>query len=358
MTDSKTTRHYFFWLATFVLFLLFVFLIRGVLLPFVLGAAIAYFLDPAADRLETWRLSRSVATALIMLLFFTALALVAVLVIPTLANQFSGLIADLPAYLARVEKRYEAQIFHYIGTLPDDYVTGLKDAATNVSGAMIGMVGGLAAGIFNSGMAIVNVLSLILLTPVVAFYLLRDWDRIVEKFHSLLPRPHAGTIREQLTIIDRTLAGFIRGQINVCLMLGVFYAIGLSLVGLKFGILIGLATGLLTIIPYAGMAFGAAIGLGVAFFQFDDMTQVGMVLAVFIIGQVIESNFVTPKLVGDKVGLHPVWLIFGMLAGAALFGFVGVLIAVPATAVIGVLIRFALTRYLASGYYTGLHAKK
>lgn len=358
MTETNGYKRYFFWLALFLLFFIFIYLIRGVLLPFVLGAAIAYFLDPAADRLEKWKLSRSLATAVIMLLFFAVLTLFVLLVIPTLSEQFSGLLADMPAYLTQFEARYEAKVTHYLGALPGNYMGGLKDAASNISGAVLGMAGGVAAGIFHSGMAIVNFLSLILLTPVVAFYLLRDWDRIVAKLHSFLPRQHEKTIREQLALIDQTLSGFIRGQMNVCAMLGAFYALGLSMIGLKFGILIGLLTGFLTIIPYAGLAFGMVLGLGVALFQFDDMSQVGAVLAVFVVGQIIEGNFITPKLVGEKVGLHPVWIIFGMLVGAALFGFVGVLIAVPSAAVLGVLIRFSLGQYLQSSYYHGKRAKK
>jgi predicted PurR-regulated permease PerM len=183
--------------------------------------------------------------------------------------------------------------------------------------------------------------------------MLRDWDDIVARFDRLLPRPYEHVIREQLSIIDDTLAGFIRGQLNVCLLMSIVYGLGLTLVGLKFGIIIGLAAGLLVIVPYVGFLICFLIGMGVAFFQFDSMQDVGMVLAVFVAGQIIESNFVTPKLVGEKVGLHPVWIIFGMLAGASLFGFVGVLLAVPLTAVAGVLIRFATARYLESSYYNG-----
>ncbi|MGE0755235.1 MAG: AI-2E family transporter, partial [Alphaproteobacteria bacterium] len=195
--------------------------------------------------------------------------------------------------------------------------------------------------------------SLFLITPIVAFYLLRDWDRLVDHIDNLLPRKHAATIREQMRIIDRTLAGFLRGQFNVCLILGTYYAIGLTLVGLKFGLLIGLATGFLTIFPYVGLMLGMGIGLSVALFQFGDFMPVAMTLAVFVTGQIIEGYFITPKLVGDKVGLHPVWIIFGMLAGAALFGFVGILLAIPVTAVMGVLIRFAISRYKLSNYYQG-----
>lgn len=354
--DNKTTGNnkiWLFWLTVGVLFFVFIYLIRGILLPFILGTLIAYFLDPAADKLETYRISRSHATAIITLSFFTILVFLSLLIIPTITSQLSGLITDLPTYFAGLEIRYEERISGWLGALPESYVESFKAAANNFSGVMLKLVGDMAGGLFQSGMVIINVLSLILITPVIAFYLLRDWDIITAKFYTFLPRKHEHTIREQLALIDATLAGFIRGQMNVCLLLSGFYAICLSLAGLKFGILIGLATGILVIIPYVGFLFGMCIGLTVAIFQFGTWNGVLPVLIVFITGAILEGNFITPKLVGEKVGLHPTWIIFGLLAGAALFGFVGVLIAVPVTAVVGVLIRFSLARYLRSSYYHG-----
>lgn len=348
-----TGKTVLFWLGIGILFFVFVYLIRGILLPFVLGALIAYFLDPAADKLEKIGVRRSFATATITLTFFTILVIISLAIVPTIASQLSGLLVDLPNYFNEVEIKYEKQISGWLGSLPHNYVDSIKTSAAGFSSVMIKFVGDMAAGIFQSGMAIINLLSLILITPVVAFYLLRDWDIITDRFHALLPRKHEKVIREQLAIIDTTLAGFIRGQINVCIFLAVFYAVGLSIVGLKFGILIGIATGVLVILPYVGLIFSMLVGLTVAFFQYGSWDGVLPVLMVFVIGQVLEGNFVTPKLVGEKVGLHPAWIIFGLLAGGSLFGFVGVLIAVPVTAVIGVLIRFAISGYLHSSYYHG-----
>jgi predicted PurR-regulated permease PerM len=342
-----------FWLSIGVLFFIFLFLIRSILLPFVLGIFTAYFLDPAADRLEKAGLSRGASTLVITACFFLGILLISVLIAPVLASQLSGLIAAMPEYASEFEKRLEPQMTSWLGNLPMVDMNSLKDTVSNFSGVMVKFVGGFIAGVFMSGMAFVNLLSLVLITPVVAFYLLRDWDNMTLRIDNLLPRAHAHTIRTQMLIIDRTLAGFVRGQLNVCLLLAAYYAIGLSLVGLKFGIVIGIVTGFLVIFPYVGLGLGTLVGLGVAFFQFQGYSQVAVVLAVFVSGQVIEANFVTPKLVGEKVGLHPVWIIFGMLSGAALFGFVGILLAVPITAVVGVLIRFALQTYLSSDYYQG-----
>jgi predicted PurR-regulated permease PerM len=211
----------------------------------------------------------------------------------------------------------------------------------------------LLGQVISGGVAIANLISLLVITPVVAFYLLRDWDRIVARVDTWLPRGHAGAIREQAREIDRTLAGFLRGQGTVCLILGVFYAIGLTLAGLDFGLVVGLVAGLLSFIPYVGAIVGLVLSVGLALVQFDDWLRIAVVAGIFFVGQAVEGNFLTPKLVGESVGLHPVWIIFGLLAGGALFGFVGVLLAVPAAAVIGVGVRFALGRYMQSPYYHG-----
>lgn len=346
-------KKWIFWLGIGLLLLVFIYLIRGVLLPFVVGMLTAYFLDPAADKLETKGLSRTVSTLIITGCFFLVLALLCVIVPPIIFDQISGLLAALPEYIAQFNAAYGHRLTEWIGLFPAAEVEGIKQAAADTAGGMISFAGNFIGGLFSSGIVLINVLALLLITPVVTFYLLRDWDQVVARIDALLPRPHADIIREQLARIDDALAGFLHGQFNVCLLLAAFYAIGLSLAGLKFGLVVGLLTGLLVIIPYVGAIFGFALGMGIAFFQFEDYASITLVLVVFLLGQALESYFLTPKLVGEKVGLHPVWIIFGMLAGGALFGFVGVFLAVPATAVIGVLIRFATERYLQSSYYRG-----
>jgi predicted PurR-regulated permease PerM len=343
-----------FWLSIIAASITFIVLIRSVLLPFVLGMLTAYFLDPAADRLQRLKLSRAAATTLITALFFVVITVLSLLLIPMVAGQISELLLALPGYVAAFETNFAPRLSSFVGALPAEQIEGIKQAVSNFSGVMVKWMADLAAGLFQSGMTFINLLSLILLTPLVTFYLLRDWDRIVAHIDHLLPRLHADTIRGQLAIIDATLAGFVRGQVNVCLILAVFYAFFLPLVaGLQFGVAIGLATGLLSFLPYVGFALGCVTGLAVAFFQFGLDSGFAVVAVIFLAGQLLESYFLTPKLVGDKVGLHPVWIIFGMLAGAALLGFVGVLLAIPITAIIGVLIRFFTAQYLASEYYRG-----
>jgi predicted PurR-regulated permease PerM len=337
------------WVLGFCALLAFIYLIKSILLPFVVAMITAYFLDPAADKLEKWGMSRFLATGVITLSFFAVLLTAFFLLAPVLYDQCISLIQKVPHYVEIFQTSVLPSVTHVLHDLDPEALEKAKAAVGDASGQVLGFVGEMIANVWQSGMAFVNLVSLIFVTPIVTFYVLRDWDVMVNKVDSWLPVKHADTIRVQIAEINRTLSGYIRGQTNVCLFLGIFYATGLMLAGLDFGLFIGLGTGLLAFIPYVGMAIGMATGLAVAFFQFGGLEgshEIGVVLLVFLIGQVIEGNFLTPKLVGTKVGLHPVWIIFGMLAGAALFGFTGILLAVPVTAVIGVLARFFLSQYL------------
>ena len=219
-------------------------------------------------------------------------------------------------------------------------------------GAVASWAAGLAGGLLGGGLAIFNAVSLVFITPVVGFYLLRDWHHILATIDMNIPQTHATDVHALAIRIDRRLAGFIRGQAVVCIVLGAFYAIGLTLVGLDFGLAIGIFSGLVSFIPFVGSISGLVLSVSVALFQFPDWTSVVIVAAVFLSGQALEGNLLTPWLVGDRVGLHPVWIIFALLAGGAVFGFVGLLLAVPLAAVLGVLVRFALERYRAGPLYS------
>lgn len=341
-----------FWLGGLLLFITFLVLLKSILLPFVVAIITGYFLDPVADKLETWGLSRTIATLTIVVTFFLLVITLTALLAPVMYDQLVALAKRIPEYSKYFQEQILPQVTDYIGHIDAESLDKAKNALSNTSGAIFSFITKFIAGVLQSTLAIVNLLMLIFVTPIVTFYFLHDWDTIIAKINSWLPPAYAPTIRGQAKLMDRALAGYIRGQTNVCLILATFYAIGLSLAGLEFGLFIGLCTGILTFIPYVGIMFGLVIGLMVAFFQYGDVLHVGLVAGVFAIGQFIEGNFITPKLVGDKVGLHPVWIIFGMLAGAALFGFIGILLAVPVTAVIAVLVRFALSKYLKSRFYT------
>lgn len=334
-----------FWLLFLAGFLILIYVLRDVLLPFVAGMAVAYLLDPVADRLERMKLSRPLATTIVVLAFFVVTIGLMLLLLPMLQTQVEQFAKAVPNYVSIIRERVGPTIQELLSGFDEESaVNKLPDIAGNA----LTWIGNIFGKLLSGGAWLANVLSILVITPIVSFYLLRDWDKMVATIDSWLPREQAPTIREQMAAIDRTLAAFVRGQGTVCLILGVFYAIGLSLAGLDFGLVIGLFAGLISFVPFVGSTLGAILSVGLAAAQFDSWQPVAIIAGIFLAGQLIEGNFLTPNLVGDAVGLHPVWVIFALLAGGALFGFLGVLLAVPVAAVIGVLTRFALEHYLAS----------
>jgi predicted PurR-regulated permease PerM len=346
-----TTWQLRFWLIVTAVTILILYLLGDMLLPFVAGMAVAYFLDPVVDRLVKWRLPRSLASFLTLVAFGLAVITVLLLLIPLLRAQTHDLIAAAPGYAEALRGWVVGLVEMAQTRLTEDQFARLREAVGASTGNVVGWIGNVLRRVVTSGMALFNLLALLFVTPVVAFFLLRDWDDMVARIDSWLPRPWAPVIREQAALVDRTLAGFVRGQASVCLLLAVFFAVGLTVVGLDAGLVLGLLAGLLTFIPYVGPMFGVALGGLLAALQFGEWQPVAQVLGVFIVGQVVEGNFLTPKLVGERVGLHPVWVLFALLAGATLFGFLGVLIAVPVAATVGILVRFGLDRYLDSALY-------
>ena len=356
MTLSRE-KQALFWFIGFVVFAVVLHSLSSILLPFVAGMAIAYFLDPVADRLEEWGASRALAaTAIIAAFFFAVIGLLLVL-FPMLQAQVIALAALVPGLIDTIRDYAEPLLERLRADLPPEAVERLKAAAGAYAGTIIQWITGMAAGIWRGGVAFFSLLSLVVITPIVAFYLLRDWDMIVERLDSYLPRRGAGTIREQCRAIDDTIAGFVRGQASVCLVLALWYGTALTVAGLESGLLVGIGAGAISFIPYLGAATGLVIGVAIAAAQFSDWMNVGMVALIFIIGQTAESYVLTPRLVGGRIGLHPVWIIFALLAGGALLGFTGVLLAVPMAAIIGVLIRFGLGRYRESPLFHGGPAK-
>ncbi|MEE8506115.1 MAG: AI-2E family transporter [Kiloniellales bacterium] len=348
MTVERQIR---FWLIGLVIFLVAVFVLRGILLPFIAGMAVAYLLDPTCDRFEKWGMSRTLATTLLTVMFLIVAVTAVLVFVPLLAGQVARLLERTPQYFDALRVQLTALLTILEARVDPAMFEGFQGAMAGTAEKLAGWLTGMLGRLVSGGVALANLFSLILITPVVAFYLLRDWDRLVARVDTWLPRSHVEVIREQAREVDRTLAGFLRGQGAVCLILGSFYAVGLTAAGLDFGLVIGLIAGVLTFIPYFGAIVGLVLSVGLALVQFDDWMRVAIVAGIFVIGQVIEGNFLTPKLVGESVGLHPVWVIFGLFAGGALFGFVGVLLAIPITAVVGVGARFALTRYMQSPYY-------
>lgn len=338
-----------YWGIGAIALMLLLYLLSDVILPFLLGGALAYVLDPLADRLQRAGLSRAIATTIIMLvgaLFFVVFML---LVIPTLINQAIGLVQTAPDLFARLQ----AFVVERFPELLDQNST-LRSSLDQIGELIKSKGGEFVQTVVTSAAGLVNTVVLIVLVPVITFYLLLDWDRMIARIDSLLPREHAPTLRRLAAEIDLTLASFIRGQGLVCLILGTYYALALAVVGLNFGMIIGAVAGALTFIPYVGALVGGALALGMALYQFwGEWWLILIVYAIFQSGQMVEGNILTPKLVGESVGLHPVWLLFALSAFGALFGFVGLLVAVPVAAMIGVISRFLIDRYRSSALYTG-----
>lgn len=345
-------RRFWVWVGVLAGFCLLLSLLRDVLMPFLAGMGIAYLLDPLADRLERLGVPRGFAAAAIILSSFIVFGAFLTIVVPALQAQVAGLIIALPDYLATLAKTLKPLVKQLRAELSPEQFTRLSELFSQQSANVMTIVARLFSNVVSGGLALASFLSLVLITPVVAFYLLRDWDRLVAALDELLPRRSAPVIRALVREIDRRLSGFVRGQGLVCLALASYYGIGLSLVGLNFGLLIGLGAGLISFIPYFGTIVGFILSMGVAIAQYgSDGWSIGIVAAVFVSGQLLEGNVITPWLVGDRVGLHPVWIMFAILAGGSLLGFTGVLVAVPAAAVIGVIVRFGLDRYRASALY-------
>lgn len=347
-------RQISFWLAGAVVLALLLYLFSDILLPFVAGMVLAYFLDPVADRLQRLGLSRVMATVVILVTFVVVLVVALVVLVPVLATQMTDFAGKLPEYLTRLQTLITSFDPQWLEQRFGVDANSLKEGLNSVLTSGFGLLTTVFTSIWSSGVALVSLVSLFVVTPVVAFYMLLDWDRMIATVDSWVPRDHVKTVRAIATDINTATAGFVRGQGTLCLVLGAMYAFGLTLTGLNFGILIGLFAGLISFIPYVGSLTGLVLAVGVAFVQFwPDWTMVVAVAAVFFVGQFIEGNILSPKLVGKSVGLHPVWLMFSLFAFGALFGFVGLLIAVPAAAAVAVLVRFAIARYLESPLYTG-----
>ena len=350
-------RSTWFWVVGFALFFLALWLLSAILLPFVAGIAIAYFLNPPVNRLEGLRVPRGLAAFVALLLFLLLLVLVIMLVVPILETQFLDLIASLPSLLQEARREAEALMRMAQERLTPEDFAKLRDAVGGKLADMFAVLGNVFRDVVTRGVALANLLSLVFVTPVVSFFLLRDWNRIIARLDGWLPRAQAATIRQQAARIDEILSAYLRGQLSVCAVLAVYYAAGLTFLGLNFGAIIGLLIGILAFIPYVGFAIGFILAMLLALTQFADQHQVLYVAALFVAGMLLEGNLLTPRLVGERVHLHPVWIVFALLSFGTLFGLLGVLIAVPMAAVIGVLARFALSRYLASPLYDPAKAR-
>jgi len=342
------------WLLLAGLFLLSVllYLLAPVLTPFFVAALLAYLGDPLVDRLELRKLSRTLSVAIVFVGLFLVLILVLLLLLPMLEHQITYLFKSVPGYIEILQTKWLPGLAEKLGIEP----SALNfDSLKNILQKNFEKTGGLAVTIFSSitqsGMALMAGLANLVLIPVVTFYLLRDWDILIDRINELLPRKYQPTIARLATESDAVLASFMRGQILVMLVLGIVYATGLWFVGLELALLIGIMAGLVSFVPYLGFILGIIAASIAMLLQTHEVVQLWPVFIVFGIGQMLEGMLLTPMLVGDRIGLHPVAVIFAVLAGGQLFGFVGILLALPVAAVLAVMIRHAHEQYKASAIF-------
>jgi predicted PurR-regulated permease PerM len=347
-------RQVSFWLVALAVLVGLLWLLADVLLPFVAGMALAYLLDPVARKLERLGMNRTLAASSILVLAVAAIIVVAIMLAPVLAAQLASLMENLPRYVTKLQTLVADPNQTWLAKILGDKLPDAGKSVGELVTKAAGWGAALLGSVWSGGKALFSLVSLLVITPVVAFYLLCDWDRVVATVDSWIPLPHRETVHGLAREMDVAIAAFVRGQAGICLMMGIFYGLGLALIGIQFGFVIGLVAGLIGFIPYVGALTGLLVGCLVAAAQFwPDWVPLVLVLATFAAGNVIENYFLAPKIVGEKVGLHPVWLMFALLAFGYLFGFVGLLVAVPVSAAIGVLLRFAIRQYRASPIYTG-----
>ncbi|MGD8326768.1 MAG: AI-2E family transporter [Sphingomonadales bacterium] len=326
-----------------------IFAIKGILLPFIAGLAVAYFLDPAADKLEAWGLPRWLATVAILVAFFILGTLLMALIWPLAVSQISGIAQAFPDYITKI-KPLVLDLVDQAG--PER----AKELVSQLTGRLAEIAGNVAQNVISGGLALFNLISLLLITPVVSFYLLRDWDRMTAQIDSWLPRKYEPVIKDLLQQSDDVLAGFVRGQVLVVIAEAILYAAGWTMLGLEYGLVLGILAGVLAFIPFVGPLFAVGMSLIIAVGQFgDNYLMIGAVFSVFLVVQAIEGMVLQPRFIGERVGLHAVWVLLAVFAGGHLMGFVGVLIALPVAAVIAVLMRFALKQYLKSDLYHDGH---
>ena len=356
---NNANSHFFAdhrWLILSAAFLLLLYFLLPVLTPFLVAAILAYMCDPLVDKISVWgtkkyQLGRTSATALVMLAILGAITLLLLILIPVLQKESLLILERLPVLITNLRANLEPWLQSKFGiSLAIDsgqiqeIITKNWKTAGNILGDVLQTAG-------SNSLALVGVIANILLLPVVLFYLLRDWDELVAGIGQLIPRDIFDKTSEIAQEIDKVLAEFLRGQLAVMIAMSIFYATGLWLAGLDMALPIGLIAGLLNFVPYLGPAIGMGLALLAGALQFTSFGQLIPVLLVFGIGQLIESNFITPKLVGDRIGLHPVVVIFALLAGGQLFGFAGVLLALPVSAAIAVGLRHTKDNYLGSDAY-------
>lgn len=341
------------WIGGAVIFFGLLYLLSGILMPFLTGLLVAYAMNPAVKHFEKWGISRTFGTLIMVLGFLLLIGLLLFIAIPFILTELSRLAIHVPQYGQRILTSLQPLLDEASLYFEPKDLDRLRELGSTYFGDVISWGIRLLAGILQNSLALANLISLIVITPVVAFYCLRDWNKIIATVDRWLPRPYEPTIRQLFIQMNETIGGFVRGQSLVCLTIGIYYCIALSLAKLDFSYVVGSVIGVMAFIPYVGALVGLLLSMGIAFSQFSEWSSIGVIAGIFIVGQTLEAYLLIPYFVGDRIGLHPVWVIFALLAGGVLYGFIGILFALPVAAALGVLVRYGIESYLKSPYYLG-----
>jgi predicted PurR-regulated permease PerM len=347
-----------FWLITIIIAGLVLYAVNGILMPFIMSLIFSYFFVPIANYLQTrFSISRTISALIIISIIIILLICLWLLIVPLIFDQIQHFIQQIPKYKSYVKMTIIPFVTHYVNLIDPTYVSKVEDNLNNIFTVIFQYTANFIQHIWQSGMAFINIISMLVLVPFITFYLVRDWPNMSKDITNVVPKNTQRNFKVLTSRIDNALSGFIRGQINVCLVLALYYSLALTTIGINFSIFIGITTGILAFIPFVGFLSGFICSLLVVYLQFFSLNKVLLVIGVFVIGSIIE-NTLSPKLIGNKIGLHPVWLIFALLVGADFFGFAGMLAAIPCAAVLNVLIRFTLDQYYSSNFYLGNNPKR
>jgi predicted PurR-regulated permease PerM len=350
----NTQRQLIFWGAALAAFIAILVFLGSVILPFALGMVVAYLLNPLVRRMCGAGMSRRFAVLTILGIFLLLIVLFGVAVGPLLYREIVELCSNIPVYINRLWDLIEPASQRVLSIIDPDKTFNMRATLTEQMGPSLSVANSVLLGVVAGGQAVLHVVSIIVIMPIVAYFMMKEWNYITSRIEGLIPLDRKETVTGLLGEIDRKLSGFIRGQLSVMFILGITYAIALTLLGVKYGFLIGLMSGLLSVIPLVGSTIGFITGISVAFFQSGgDWMFILMVAGVFLCGQLIEGNFLTPVLVGESIGLHPLWIFFALLAGGSLFGILGMVLAVPMAAIVSVLLSFGIKQYKSSPFYMG-----
>lgn len=329
-----------------------IFSLKSILMPFVLAMIFAYLLDPVVSIMQRkYNIPRGIGAIIAVITFFIFMALALLTISPMLITQSKKMIDFLSVYAHKIDTNYWTTLFDKMYVVSPEISGKIEQGLADFSTSLVIFAANLLQNVLQSGIMAINIISFVFITPIITFYITRDWPAFIRNIFLIIPKKYRKDFHTLMNSLDDTLSCYLRGQLLVCFILGVYYSISLTILGVESSLVLGMMSGFLTFIPYIGAIFSGAFTLLVTALQFGCWNQVMIAALIFMVGQFIEGSVLTPNLIGSQVGLHPVWVMFGLLAGGVLFGFFGILIAVPLTAIIGVVVKFTFKKYLSSSLY-------